>query len=1478
MGTSSSDDSRPPRRNSQGSGPTASATSSAYSATSNAPAGSQVTSAQPAARLTSSSSAMRLMHKSPQKPAPPQTLSSSVSAPDLRDTNSKKTKQSSIGQSEVQELLNELHKEEKTRDGISGQLANPRIDTNSKAKLRAQFEISEEKIQKVRTHLLELGFDEDDDISSGDEEAANSSTFLSEEYYHLSEDDSKLAGSSGNLYGAVYGGVPAMHSGSFYQTGGGTSSAASSAIDLASIANPSKNDLNADSFSQQMRRSPSISPDVAVKLTLRILEQLNPGSQDAEAAVDKLDKLVNTVPQLKHELKVLAPWKLVADCIRPFLLEKNTAKVTLGIKLIGVFAIDANTISTLQQALLLDYFLVLVLAKDGNDRRNHELRAAAVELLRRFASVHGGVQSISRGERCALVAVAEQSGADAIRNICVETLAEMTVLDPQSVLDVGGLNVLMAAITEPGQDSDNTSGKNGKDDIKGLATSSPNRKRTNTDATSSSELSVASDIASPFAVVLMMILVNAADRSDIRSKFFRKGKDLSSILTPFTDVDIYNYSRKSSRNFMTQSSIAMQVCLRSWVGAICFDLNLFVQCMTLPSSEIQETLLNVLDGILWLPSSSPLDHASANGTSSNNSERLLNQFTAILLHRLQLLGLQEKLVRLQGDGITEQICRKAQQIGAKIFALSAKLIPSHAVVKQSMALPKELEEALAKAPTYSLPTASIALFGTEAELPSIATWRTAPSLQTFIRFGVNIDDFTFKNLIVSTHVLDTKMFRHWNWDALMELVQGPLRSPRRLEEVIKGSKFLKRLFAFYRPFKYRFSNVSISKDHTRYVEVGKELMKSLLETQEGVRYLAQNKLFRQIAECLAQLDPLSGIVSNEPLLSVRRFKSTLCCAYSELIGVLSRSAVGQQILAQIRIFNMFYRVCDINREDVIRSILCALDYRLEGHPRLILAKALTSPSLSVRLYATEFVGYRMATEEAHFWAIDLMVEQLYDVEIGVARAAAYGLHNMCAVSGQALDYTISLKPFLGHLEDAAEPLRILFMGRPLGFEILLAEFEHRDMNHWASGFNEAYVDKIEAYLETVNTINIAPRFEQRNENDQKFFQFPSYSRPSKRLQQQGGKLSAPPHFYGELALTDQGCRFLQSKGGLDEIKDIVARAAQYVDFNWSAENLRKIKGALWALGHVASRENGGDLFELSEVQYICDICRDAAVLSLRGTAYYVLGLFALSSSGAELLHQCKWDVVYNPYGQSVGVVLPPEGYYIYNDSEFTEADKGDPEEEAKKTEPKSQVRVVKAKNSSTGLGSNLASSSIGSNLGSHTGSSIAESEHVNGKRSRSSSVLTDEIHASMTPEMPPVEESDQEIFTDAEEFVSLPHRTHSPGSSHVFDFEVNSAASTAGVPSPPPIPKSSYDLAKENSIEELLSAIGQLCSSVHASTAAKSLVAMRASHADLFQSGEALTAVLKLISTGRYKQVIRRFILGLFDMHVCLEDLYQHEK
>ncbi len=132
--------------------------------------------------------------------------------------------------------------------------------------------------------------------------------------------------------------------------------------------------------------------------------------------------------------------------------------------------------------------------------------------------------------------------------------------------------------------------------------------------------------------------------------------------------------------------------------------------------------------------------------------------------------------------------------------------------------------------------------------------------QTSATLSVQIDEVQFRTIMVDTQVLNTVNFLKWRWDLIHEIVEGPLLNPKRLDEAIKGSKFVKRLIGFYRPFKYRFSDLKNTKPNQRYVRTGCALMRTLLHNPDGVRYLAENKLLRQIAECLAQLDRVSTLI------------------------------------------------------------------------------------------------------------------------------------------------------------------------------------------------------------------------------------------------------------------------------------------------------------------------------------------------------------------------------------------------------------------------------------------------------------------------------------------------------------------------------------------------------------------------------------------------------------------------------------------
>lgn len=122
------------------------------------------------------------------------------------------------------------------------------------------------------------------------------------------------------------------------------------------------------------------------------------------------------------------------------------------------------------------------------------------------------------------------------------------------------------------------------------------------------------------------------------------------------------------------------------------------------------------------------------------------------------------------------------------------------------------------------------------------------------KLSTDIDDLQFRSLLLETQVLTTVNYLKWRWDLINDLIEGPLLNPRRLEETIRTSKFLKRITGFYQPLKYRFSDARNTKPNQRYVRTGCLLIKTLLQNPEGIVYLAESKLIRQLAQCLAELE------------------------------------------------------------------------------------------------------------------------------------------------------------------------------------------------------------------------------------------------------------------------------------------------------------------------------------------------------------------------------------------------------------------------------------------------------------------------------------------------------------------------------------------------------------------------------------------------------------------------------------------------
>jgi rapamycin-insensitive companion of mTOR len=499
------------------------------------------------------------------------------------------------------------------------------------------------------------------------------------------------------------------------------------------------------------------------------------------------------------------------------------------------------------------------------------------------------------------------------------------------------------------------------------------------------------------------------------------------------------------------------------------------------------------------------------------------------------------------------------------------------------------------------------------------------------RLNPAMDETQFRAAIVETQVLNTVNWIKWKWDLILRIIEGPLTNPKRLDEALKGSKFMKRLVGFYRPFKYRFSTIPNTKPNQRYIRAGCALLRTLLQTPEGTKYLAENKLLRQIAECLAQVDRMSGLTSAAPLFSREQMASTLSGGYFALLGVLTSDPSGLSMMERWHMYNMFYHIIELkDRNDLIQALLGNIDFTLESHLRVLLSKALTAGNKDIRLFATKLlrkyaVGGPISVAAVGTvnvdWVVRLLVTQLYDPDVAVCGVAVKILEEACD-HRDYLEYVVKCRPSLDHLGEIGAPLLLRFLSTSVGYHYLDGlDYITQEMDDWFLGRNDAYVALVEASLSRAYVDQ--PR---RN----------SFAADDMVDLQDIGIV--PPHFYRELARTTEGCKLLAQSGHFYEFATSIR---EFVLEEEDPETLLRVKGCLWAAGNVGSMELGAPFLEETEiVQGIVRIAEEAHVITMRGTAFFVLGLISRSQHGLEMLQEAGWDVTIDHQGDSLGLCLP----------------------------------------------------------------------------------------------------------------------------------------------------------------------------------------------------------------------------------------------
>jgi rapamycin-insensitive companion of mTOR len=461
------------------------------------------------------------------------------------------------------------------------------------------------------------------------------------------------------------------------------------------------------------------------------------------------------------------------------------------------------------------------------------------------------VREVSRAVVRTIVAVAEHA-EDRLRPICIETLAEIMIRDPPLLIASGGLGPLTEALGEGTYEA--------SDGLTGA----------------------------------FLFLLDSPERR----KYLRSGCELEVLFTVFTD------SLSARERVLKQNAKAISSAMRSWPGLMTLSMYNFrairslISSLAIPNLTSRDTVVDILFGLLrikppsWSVSflagrrlttygrvanlkTQPDIRAQPSTSEDDSGEKnLVDHYTALLLAVLITSGMLPGLLQVTRDAENPTMKRKTTLLIGEVLKLANKLLPA-SWSSELQLLPELFADAsqfgvekrfIATGTVYQIDSVSRTLYRSASTTTGglIKSSSNSSSTDNLNRFDepvkatsiATFDEATFRQMLLDSQVLNSSNFRKWNWDVILSIIEGPLLNGKRLDEAIKASKFIKRIMSFYRPFKYKFAEEQNTRPNQKYVKVGRALVRTLLQTQEGVKYLADNKLLRQIAECLAQCDPV----------------------------------------------------------------------------------------------------------------------------------------------------------------------------------------------------------------------------------------------------------------------------------------------------------------------------------------------------------------------------------------------------------------------------------------------------------------------------------------------------------------------------------------------------------------------------------------------------------------------------------------------
>ena len=484
-----------------------------------------------------------------------------------------------------------------------------------------------------------------------------------------------------------------------------------------------------------------------------------------------------------------------------------------------------------------------------------------------------------------------------------------------------------------------------------------------------------------------------------------------------------------------------------------------------------------------------------------------------------------------------------------------------------------------------------------------------------------MDEVTLNSKLRQTQVLSYEIeeWTKWKFEFLIELFDGPLRNPTLLAHVLK-TKLFKRVLTFFSPERRLFSELPWSYENLLYVRAGTQAIEVLCESEVGKQYLMENSLLKQMAALLKEeVVKMANKNSKDQFWSLDRMLKTMAREYFTLLGVFTRTERGLSILRRYDMFKMIRSLCEESgRDDIVNLILTSLDYEHRSECHNILEVVLGSKSAVMRYLATRHMRQllRYGVSNFHTWGIDLVTARVADPDAKV-RGLALEILDEAIDDEQAMGRLISARPALGNTPGLGRSLQIRFLSSRAGLKFLKEiDFIVPELEKWITSENIAYVDQVERRLASVLNRSLNRRV---NSPDTPFTH--SFSAED--------EVFVPPHFFGELSKTKEGCKLLKKSNAINKfIKTIKSPKYSHVEK----------RAAIWALGHVASNESGWTFLEpLNVAVLLSDLVNSPADLCTRGTCFYVLGMMSALPQVRQSLAEVGWEF---PEQRAARVALP----------------------------------------------------------------------------------------------------------------------------------------------------------------------------------------------------------------------------------------------